>query len=93
MRGWGIERMGPKNHIFMLELLHPDGQGKGYCKEVMQLLVVAADKCHMECYLETQEKNRPYYEKFGYKSVAKNDLFIEGRDGSDDIRLPGHVLV
>lgn len=54
---------------------------------------MVADKCHMECYLETQEKNtscRPYYEKFGCKSVAKNDLF---RDGSDDIRLPGHVLV
>ena len=69
----------------------PDGQGKGYCKEVMTMLGAAADACHVACYLETQEKNRPYYEKFGYEAVSKVDLVFG--EGEEEIRLPGSVMV
>ena len=93
MCGWHKE-FGPQGEHFYVGVVasDPDGQGKGYCKEVMQLLGAAADDCHMACYLETQEKNQQYYEKFGYESVAQNDLVIEGREGGEDIRLPGHVM-
>lgn len=93
MRGWHKE-FGPQGEHFYVGVVasDPDGQGKGYCKEVMQLLGAAADDCHMACYLETQEKNQQYYEKFVYESVAQNDFVIEGREGREDIRLPGHVM-
>ena len=94
MRGWH-EKYGPREPHFYVGIVasDPENQGKGYCKELMQLLGAAADECHIACYLETQEKNRPYYEKFGYKPVANNDLVIEEREGSDEIRLPGSVMV
>ena len=86
----GIKSLDRKANIYFyvgVVASDPDGQGKGYCKEVMQLLGAVADDCHMACYLETQEKNQQYYEKFGYESVALNDLVIEGREGLERLRI------
>jgi len=67
------EQYGPKDTHWYVGIVasNPKCQGSGYCKEAMDILCKAADECGVECYLECEEKNKGYYEKFQYKSVKK----------------------
>jgi len=57
----------------------PATQGRGHCREVMDLLVQAADERGVPCYLECTERERPYYEKFGFKTVSSQTFCVGGQ--------------
>jgi len=53
----------------------PDSQGKGYGTQLMKQMNAIADTTGRLCYLEcATEKNRSFYEKFGYKVAATEHL-------------------
>ena len=88
MHGWH-EEVGPKEPHWYVGIVasSPNGQGKGYCKEAMKMLGMAADECNVKCYLECAVENGPYYEKFGFKAVKDVSIVI------DDISMDGFVMI
>lgn len=56
-------------HVWYLQILgvHPDFQGRGIARKVMDPILKHADENGIECYLETtNSKNLPLYEHFGF---------------------------
>jgi GNAT superfamily N-acetyltransferase len=93
-RGKNIEKLmkeahqnyGPKEkHIYaVIFATDPDYQGQGYGGQLMKQAGEIADASSQSCYLERSgEKNRTFYEKFGYK-VAREELI---KDEIDDTEI------
>ena len=75
---------GPKEkHIYVgLGGADPQIQGRGFGKKLMNQVGDIGDKLGMACYLECGgEKNKTFYEKFGYEVVAEKLLTED--DGED----------
>jgi GNAT superfamily N-acetyltransferase len=73
----GHKLYGPKGkHIYIFNLAtDPDFQGRGYGKQMMTQINDISDASGLPCYLECSgEKNRSFYEKFGYKTVKQHPL-------------------
>ncbi|KAI5292094.1 hypothetical protein KEM52_006633 [Ascosphaera acerosa] len=62
--------------------VRPSMQGKGAAKAIMQWAMeqVGSDACYLEC---TDEKNVPFYEKFGFKLYETVRLTLRG----DEVKL------
>ena len=77
MRKWHGE-YGPKEPHWYVGIVgsDPESQGNGYCKQAMNLLARAADANKKACYLECVDKNRAYYEKFGFEVTEHFSLPI-----------------
>jgi hypothetical protein len=64
----------PHNY-FMLLGVHPEKQGSGYAKALINKLVDICDKESLPCYLETYlEKNVEIYKKFGFEVVEESEI-------------------
>lgn len=83
---------GPKGRHWYVGIVasDPETQGRGYCREVMDLLTRAADESGMPCYLESAERERRYYEKFGFKTV--NETTIRLGEGEFACDLDGCLM-
>jgi ribosomal protein S18 acetylase RimI-like enzyme len=91
------ETFGPKQgtHWYIKAVAtDPDAQGKGYGSIMMRTLGAAADEHQVESYLETTgDKNRSFYETFGYKVVGHLALEAETPDGKSVERLEnGYIM-
>jgi len=54
----------------------PSHHGMGIGSKLMQRFCREVDACRAEAYLETDlERNARFYEKFGFKIVARSDIF------------------
>jgi GNAT superfamily N-acetyltransferase len=69
---WHKEHGPTEKHLYVCLLgVHPDHQGKGLGRKIMERLNDLADSKSMKCYLETSgAKNRAFYEKCGYTMHA-----------------------
>ncbi len=62
----------PNGYYFCnIVVVHPDGQGKGLGRKLMQIVTDQADKEGRRCYLESSRKepNVKIYEKMGFNVV------------------------
>ena len=66
------KRIMPGAHWYLWGLgVKPSRQGQGIGGMLIQPVLVWADADHLPCYLETMnEKNVPFYEKYGFKVVS-----------------------
>lgn len=82
------KRFGPKGkHIYVFNVAtNPACQGRGYGRQLMTQINEISDASGLPCFLECAgDKNRSFYEKFGYRAVKsslldkrdKAELFIE----------------
>jgi ribosomal protein S18 acetylase RimI-like enzyme len=92
--GWSMEKMGrlwrlsdaveavhPKEpHYYLFSIgVDPLAQGKGCASEVMRAHLAKADAEGIPCYLENSNpKNTPMYEHFGFVNKGKIELGEEG---------------
>jgi hypothetical protein len=73
----GHKLFGPKGkHIYVFNIAtDPDFQGRGYGSQLMTQINDISDSSGLPCYLECSgEKNRMFYEKFGYKTTKQHPL-------------------
>lgn len=78
---------GPQDkHIYVFCIgTDPNYQGRGYGKQLMNQISEIADSAGQACYLECGgDKNRSFYEKFGYK-VVHEQLLKDDKDGSEQL--------
>jgi ribosomal protein S18 acetylase RimI-like enzyme len=69
----------------------PDFQGKGYGKQMMDILSRAADECGVPCYLESPDYNRPFYEKFGF--IVKEPVNVSlSAEALGELSSPGYLM-
>ena len=62
-------------HWYVLVMgTHPQHQGKGHGAEIMKHIGVLADGAGRACFLECGESNRVFYEKMGYRIIAKETV-------------------
>eukprot|EP00545_Synedropsis_sp_CCMP1620_P006036 CAMPEP_0119013912 /NCGR_PEP_ID=MMETSP1176-20130426/9219_1 /TAXON_ID=265551 /ORGANISM="Synedropsis recta cf, Strain CCMP1620" /LENGTH=256 /DNA_ID=CAMNT_0006967039 /DNA_START=40 /DNA_END=810 /DNA_ORIENTATION=+ len=75
---------GPKEkHFYVFNVAtDPDLQGRGYGGQLMNQINEISDASGLPCYLECAgEKNRSFYEKFGFKTVKQHPL-VDRKDNS-----------
>merc|ERR1711862_238343 len=85
-------KYGPKEKHWYIAMVgvDPDNQGKGYGKQLMKQMNDIADKTGRMCYLEcATEKNRSFYEKFGYEVVGTEYLCTS----DDPVDLEFYLMV
>jgi ribosomal protein S18 acetylase RimI-like enzyme len=72
MQIWHEEHGPAEKHLYVCFLgVHPDHQGKGLGRKIMERLNNLADSKSMKCYLECSgSKNQAFYEKCGYTTQA-----------------------
>ena len=62
-------------HYYLYNLaVHPDHQKKGNASKLLKPVLKILDQQGLACYLETSERNIPFYEHFGFRVVDKVDL-------------------
>lgn len=81
----------PGKHIYVDVIgTDPAYQGRGYGKQLMNQISEVADAAGQACYLECGgDKNRSFYEKFGYKVVHEQIL----KDDKDDTEQLAYMMV
>ena len=86
---WQIQ-YGPQNKHWYVHLVacHPEFQGQGKGREMMTKLCEMADTMGQDMYLEAGEKNRLFYEKFGFV-VKHTEPFYDPQnvDNAEPIQL------
>ena len=70
--------------------VHPNYQGRGYGKKLVNIIAAWADRDCMDCYLECSEVNVPFYVKCGYINIWRGDVTIEGSKVSNFIMVRKH---
>lgn len=68
---------GPRHRHWYVNFVasNPDLQGQGYGSKIMRKICELADMEEADCYLECgMEKNKSFYERFGFVVVASCDL-------------------
>jgi ribosomal protein S18 acetylase RimI-like enzyme len=85
------ERFGPPHLHWYVNFVasNPDLQGQGYGSRLMRRICDSADKEGADCYLEcSSEKNKRFYEKFGFAEVGTNVLEdTKGSAAGDTIKV------
>ena len=62
-------------HLYLYNLaVHPDQQKKGYASKLLAPVLTVVDQFGLACYLETNERNIPLYEHFGFQVVDQEFL-------------------
>jgi ribosomal protein S18 acetylase RimI-like enzyme len=62
-------------YLYLYNLaVHPDQQKKGYASKLLNPVLAALDHFGLACYLETNDRNIPLYEHFGFLVV--NQVFV-----------------
>ena len=57
-------------HLYLYNLaVHPDHQKKGHASKLLNPVMVALDHFGLACYLETNDRNIPLYEHFGFQVI------------------------
>lgn len=71
--------------------VHPDQQGKGFARFLMDHLIGhATEKDNHEMFLEVRESNSParhLYEKLGFNEIGKRKNYYPGKSGREDAIL------
>jgi ribosomal protein S18 acetylase RimI-like enzyme len=79
---------GPHWYLAILAV-EPLQQGKGFGKALIEHGLARADVDHMPCYLETSnERNKPFYERYGFKVFESFALAEGGPEGWGMLRDP-----
>lgn len=83
-----------KRWIYIQTLgVHPDHQGKGYGKKMMQLLRNVADSLQVPLYLETEAEHLEamYSTRFGFRTLERVNVFVPG-DTSSTANLTMYLM-
>ena len=57
---------------------HPQHQGKGAARRLLDIVAEWASRDNADCYLECSQVNVPFYEKCGYKTIWRSDIVVDG---------------
>jgi len=68
---------GPMFYIAILGV-HPNYQGRGYGKKLLNVVAEWAENEGCDCYLECAEANVPIYKKCGYENIWRDDVDVIG---------------
>lgn len=84
-------RYGPKDKHWYVHMVgcNPAFQGQGNGKKLLNKLCDMADSMGQDMYLEAGERNRPFYEKFGFQ-VQGSIVFEDPLDESNQLTM--HVM-
>ena len=65
---------------------NPNFQGQGNGKKLMNKLCEMADKMGQDMFLEAGERNRPFYQKFGFESKGTME-FDDPKDADNKFTM------